>query len=97
MAKITTLHPATVDPSQDRRRARAYSDLEPEVTSLSRMARLAELQLSEAIGHLECKDGAYIEAPEYEAADLAIFAVSEMAKMTKRFEDLYYSVFEPKP
>jgi hypothetical protein len=96
--KVTNLQPrATVDLSEDRRNSRAFSDLEPEVVNLSRMARLAEIQLDKAIGQLACKDGNYIEAPEYEAADLAIFAVSEMAKMTKRFDDLYYSVFEPKP
>ena len=69
----------------------AYSDLEPEVANLARMARLAEIQLNKAVGQLRCEDGKYVEVPDYEATDLAIFAVSQMAKMVERFEELYYS------
>jgi hypothetical protein len=96
--KVTTLHPAAaVAHSKDRLMANAYSDLESEVTDLARMARLAEIQVNNAIGQLECKDGKYIEAPDDEAADLAIFAVSEMAKMAERFKELYYRAFATKP
>jgi hypothetical protein len=35
--------------------------------------------------------------PDYEATDLAIFAVSQMAKMVERFEELYYRGFPAKP
>jgi len=94
---VTSLHPAAVAHSEDQLLANAYSDLEGEVTDLTRMARLAEIQLNTAIGQLECNDGKYIEAPDYEATDLAIFAVTEMAKMAKRFEDLYYRAFATKP
>jgi hypothetical protein len=97
-AKVTTLRPAPFDDcSEDKLLASAYSDLEPEVTDLTRMARLADLQLYKAVGGLSCKDKKYIAIPDYEATDLAIFAVSEMAKMAKRFEDLYYRAFETKP
>ena len=75
---VTTLHPATVTPSEDGLLANAYSDLEPEVTDLSRMARLAEIQMNKAVGQLSCKDRNYIEVPDYEDTDLAIFAVSQM-------------------
>jgi hypothetical protein len=92
MAKITTLHPATVAHSKDR----AYSDLESEVTDLTRMARLAEIQVLKAL-QLQCEDGKYIEVPDGEDADLAMFAVSQMAKMAERFEELYYRAFATKP
>jgi hypothetical protein len=57
------------------------------------MARLAEIQVNKAVGQLACQDGKYIETPDYDATDLAIFAVSQMADMAKRFEELYYSAF----
>jgi len=65
--------------------AQAFSELEGEVCDLTRMARLAELQLNKAVGNLTYKDGAYTEAPE-----LAVFTVSQMAVMANRFEDLYH-------
>ena len=68
----------------------AFAEMEPNVRDLTRMARLAELQLHEALGELQCKDGKYIEIPDQEAADLAIFAVSKMAEMAKQLEQLYY-------
>src|SRR5215210_3602901 len=89
--KVTTLHPAPATPAAEDRLD--YSDLEPEVTDLRRMARLAEIQVNKAVGQLSCKDGKYVEVPDYEATDLAIFAVSQMAKMVERFEELYYRGF----
>jgi hypothetical protein len=94
--RFTKLHPCTVA-SSDRLLSNAYSDLEGEVDDLARMARLAEIQVNKAVGQLSCKDEKYIEAPDYEAADLAIFAVSEMAKMAERFKEIYYKAFTTKP
>jgi hypothetical protein len=70
--------------------ADAFSVLEGEVCDLTRMARLAELQLYEAVGELAFADGEYTEMPKREATELAIFAVSQMAVMAKRLEELYY-------
>jgi hypothetical protein len=80
-----TLHPAMVAPS--------YLDLEGEVLNLSRMARLAELQLHQC--ELECRDD--IEVPDYEDTDLVIFAVSQVAIMAKKFEELDFRAFEGDP
>ena len=68
----------------------AFSELEAEVCDLTRMARLAELQLYEAVGELAFMDGEYTEMPKREATELAIFAVSQMADMAKRFQELYF-------
>jgi hypothetical protein len=70
--------------------ASAFHDLEGEVCDLTRMARLAELQLYEAVGELSFVDGKNTEPPKVEATDLAVFAVSQMAVLAKRFEELYY-------
>ena len=83
--------------SEDRLLAVTYADLEHEVTDLTRMARLAEIQVDNAIGQLSLVDGKYTEPPEAEATDLAVFAVSQMAGMAKRFQELYYSAFKGDP
>jgi hypothetical protein len=70
--------------------ADAFSTLEGEVCDLTRMARLAELQLYEAVGELAFVDGEYTEMPKREATELAIFAVSQMADMAKKLEELWY-------
>jgi hypothetical protein len=54
------------------------------------MARLAELQLHEAVGELSFVNGEYTEIPKAQATDLAVFAVSQMADMAKRFQELYF-------
>jgi hypothetical protein len=41
----------------------AFAEIEGDVRDLARMARLAELQLHQAIWELQCKDGKYIEIP----------------------------------
>ena len=71
----------------------AFAEMEPDVHDLALMARLAELQLHQAIGELQCKDGKYIEIPDQEAADLAIFVVSKMAEMAKQLEQHYYRLY----
>jgi hypothetical protein len=70
--------------------AAAFHELEAEVCDLTRMARLAELQLYEAVGELSFVNGEYTETPKVEATELAVFAVSQMADMAKRLEELYY-------
>jgi hypothetical protein len=52
-------------------------------TSLTRMARLAEIQVNRAVGQLSYVDGKCTEPPEAESAELAVFAVSQMADMAK--------------
>jgi hypothetical protein len=54
------------------------------------MARLAELQLHEAVGELAYQDGVCTEAPDAQATELSVFAVAQMAVMAKRFEDLFF-------
>src|SRR5450759_5178225 len=93
--KVTTLHPAPVAPSEGDRWHGSYADLESEVQSLTRMARLAELQLYQSVGGLSFKDGEYTAPPAAEGTELAVFAVQRMADMAKKFEELYYSAFKP--
>jgi hypothetical protein len=70
-----------------------WFELECGVLDLSRMARLAEVQLHAAVGDLEHRDEKIVEIPDTEAHALAIFAVTQMAIMAKKFEDLYLSGF----
>jgi hypothetical protein len=44
-----------------------------------------------------CRIASSVRLPDYEATDLAIFTVSQMAKMVERFEELYYRAFATKP
>jgi hypothetical protein len=66
----------------------AFRSLEGEVCDLTRMARLAQLQLHEAVGELTFLDGKYKAPPDVEATELAIFAVDQMADMAKKLEEL---------
>jgi hypothetical protein len=43
-----------------------------------------------------CRIASSVRLPDYEAT-LAIFTVSQMAKMVERFEELYYRAFATKP
>jgi hypothetical protein len=88
-AAIVPIH-ATILATEREHFAEAFHALEGEVCDLTRMARLAELQLYEAVGELSFVNGEYTETPKVEATELAVFAVSQMADMAKKFEDLYY-------
>jgi hypothetical protein len=68
----------------------AFSDVEGEICDLTRMALLAELQLYEAVGELPFADGEYTERPRLQPPSLQCFAVSQIAAMAKRLEELYY-------
>jgi hypothetical protein len=68
-------------------------DLEGGLRDLPRIARLAEEQLHRAIGELRCESGKYTEVPDYAAAELAIFAVSQVAQMAKDLESIYDRVY----
>jgi hypothetical protein len=37
--------------------------------------------------------GEYTEQPKAEATELAVFAVSQMADMAKRFQELYFRLY----
>ena len=78
--------PAAVPES---RFAKGFSEIESSLRDLPRIARLAEEQLHRAIGELHCEGGKYTEIPDYAEAELAIFAVSQVAQMAKDFERLY--------
>jgi hypothetical protein len=67
------------------------SEIECAVCDLPRMARLAELQLYQAVGELEHRDGKIVEIPDAASTELAVFAVSKMAQMAEQFEQLYLS------
>jgi hypothetical protein len=68
-------------------------DIEGDVCDLTRMARLAQFQLHEAVGELDVEGDKYTEVPNVEAVGLAVFVVDQMAEMTKRFEEQYYRLF----
>lgn len=74
--------------------ARAFRALEPEVCDLTRMARLAELQLHKAIGDLEYEDGICVEAPDTEDAELATFAVSLLAEKVQGLKRDWYRLHD---
>ena len=78
----------------DKLHSEAFRDREGEVCDLARMARLMQLQVHEAVGELSFVDGQYTEAPNGEATELAIFAVSQMADMMKRFKDRYHRLYD---
>jgi hypothetical protein len=90
---ITQIH-ATSLATERAHIASAFHALEGEVCDLTRMARLAELQLHEAVGELSLVDGEYTEAPKAETTDLAVFAVSQVAVLAKRFEELYFRLHD---
>jgi hypothetical protein len=61
---------------------------------IARIARLADEQLHRAIGELHCVGRKYTEMPDYAKAELAIFAVSQVAQMAKDFEGLYDRLYD---
>ncbi|MGY4509300.1 hypothetical protein [Bradyrhizobium sp. USDA 3650] len=63
--------------------ARAFCDLESNVCDLTRMARLAQLQVHEAIGELKYEDGTCVEVPDTESVGLAMFAVSLLTEKVR--------------
>jgi hypothetical protein len=75
------------------RLAEGFSEIESSLRDLPRIARLAEEQLHRAIGELHCVDQQYTEVPNYAAAELAIFAVSQVAQMAKDFEGFYDRIY----
>jgi hypothetical protein len=64
-------------------------ELEAVRRDLRRAARLAEHQVHRAISNLSFVDGKYIEAPDSEEAELAVFAVEAVAKLAEALERLY--------
>jgi hypothetical protein len=64
-------------------------EIDSSLRDLPRIARLADEQLHRAIGELGCAGREYTEVPDYAAAELAIFAVSQVAQMAKDLESLY--------
>jgi hypothetical protein len=61
------------------------------------MARLAELQLHEAVGELAFMDGEYTEMPKRSHRALAIFAVSQMADANGRHGEEISGALLPSP
>lgn len=69
--------------------ARAFCGLESEVCDLTRMARLAQLQVHEAIGELRYEDGTCVESPNTESTELATFAVSMLTEKVQGLREWY--------
>jgi hypothetical protein len=67
----------------------ALLEIESSLRDLPRIARLANEQLHRAIGELAFNGSEYTEIPNYAEAELAIFAVSQVAQMAKDLEGLY--------
>jgi hypothetical protein len=76
--------------AEEKALASAFQDLESEVCDLPRAARLAQLQVHEAVGELKCSGRQYTEVPDYEAVELAVFAVDQVMDAAKKIEQLYY-------
>ncbi|MGL9621571.1 hypothetical protein QRQ56_26505 [Bradyrhizobium sp. U531] len=73
--------------------ARAFCNLESNVCDLTRMARLAQLQVHEAIGELKYEDGTCVEVPDTESVGLAMFAVSLLTEKVRELEQEWYRLF----
>ncbi|OKO73192.1 hypothetical protein AC630_29090, partial [Bradyrhizobium sp. AS23.2] len=73
--------------------ARAFCSLESDVCDLTRMARLAQLQVHEAIGELKYEDGTCVEAPDTESTELATFAVALLTEKVRELEREWYRLF----
>lgn len=73
--------------------AHAFRALEPDVCDLTRMARLAELQVHKAIGDLRYEDGICVEVPDTEDAELATFTVSMLTEKVQRLKCEWYRLF----
>ena len=71
----------------------ALLEIESSLRDLRRIARLAEEQLHRAIGELAFNGSEYTEIPNYAKTELAIFAVSQVAKMAKDLEGLYDRIY----
>jgi hypothetical protein len=76
------------------RLAKGFSEIESSLRDLPRIARLAEEQLHWAIGELAFNGSEYTEIPNYAKTELAIFAVSQVAKMAKDLEGLYDRIYD---
>jgi hypothetical protein len=72
----------------------ALLEIESSLRDLPRAARLAEEQLHWAIGELAFNGSEYTEIPNYAKTELAIFAVSQVAKMAKDLEGLYDRIYD---
>jgi len=88
--RITGIEKPHRDAAERAHFADAFSSLEGEVCDLTRMARLAQLQLHEVVGELTFLDGEYKAPPDVEATELAILAVDQVADMAKKLEHLWY-------
>src|SRR5947209_357634 len=69
-------------------------NLETDLRDLRRAARLAERQVYKAVGNLSVVDGKYVEIPDYEDVDLAVFAVETVTKNAKELEIMFDRCFE---
>jgi hypothetical protein len=69
--------------------SRAFSDLEPDIRDLPRIARLATQQLYKAVGQLKIANGKYIEVPDAGDTELAIVAAEIMLRMARELEQTY--------
>ncbi|OKO67359.1 hypothetical protein AC630_40405, partial [Bradyrhizobium sp. AS23.2] len=75
------------------RLAQAFRDLEPDVCDLTRMARLAELQMHKAIGDLRHDDGICVEVPDTEDVQLATFTVFLLTEKVRDLEQEWCRLF----
>ena len=68
----------------------AFSELEGHICDLTRMAKLATQQVYRAVGELKFDGKKYLEVPNADDTELAIFAVGQVLEMTKKFDALYF-------
>jgi hypothetical protein len=77
--------------------ASAFIRIEGGIYDMVSAARLAENQLHEAVGNLNCAhdgDSRYTEVPDYESAGLAVFAVSNVTTVAKSLLELHGRLFD---
>ena len=64
----------------------AFQELESDILDMTFASKLAMQQLGRAVGNLSCRDGKYVELPDVEQTELAVFAVQKMHDMAKELE-----------
>lgn len=67
----------------------AFAELEGEVYDLARAARLANEQLYRAVGELQTDGTRFVEVPDANDTELAMFAVSQVLKMAEELRSLW--------
>jgi hypothetical protein len=74
--------------------AEASDNLEGKIADLARCARLATEQLHRAVGELGFSGDKYVEVPDADDTELAIYAVQQVFERAKELKESWYRLHE---